>query len=165
MFAAPALEPKKELFPPVVLAFPELTPKNELELPIVLFSPEALPKKEFEIPLVLFKPELEPKKEFEDPVVFLLPEFNPIKVFVVKLLILNSLVAVPALEFNVTLALDAPIVRIDKTIVPSNADVGVITKVPVVVALGPTAPVAVNTADIKPPKSMTNEPAVLPVTV
>ena len=62
-------------------------------------------------------------------------------------------------------ALDTEIVRIDKTIVPLKSDVGVITRVPVVVALGPTAPVAVNAEDVKPPKSMTNEPAVLPETV
>ena len=38
------------------------------------------------------------------------------------------------------------IVLIDKTIVPSKLEVGVITKFSVVVALGPKAPVAVTLA-------------------
>ena len=165
VFAPPELAPKKELEPPVVLATPELAPKNELLLAIVLALPEFLPKKELPIPVVLDSPEAEPKKELEAPVVFVLPAINPTKVLVFILLILILLVAVPPLLLNVTDALDAEINLIDKTIVPLKSLVGVITSVPVVVALGPTLPVAVNEADIKPPKSIVNEPAVLPVTV
>jgi hypothetical protein len=66
---------------------------------------------------------------------------------------------------NVTLALEVLIVFILSTIVPLKSLVGVITNVPVVVALGPTAPVAVKLPLVKPPKPIVNEPAVLPVTV
>ena len=55
--------------------------------------------------------------------------------------------------------------RIDKTIVPSKFDDGVITRVPVVVACGPTAPVAVNKPEVNPPNPIVKLPAVLPVTV
>ena len=71
----------------------------------------------------------------------------------------------PLLELNVTDALDAVITRIDKTIVPLKSEVGVITSVPVVVALGPTAPVEAMLPEVTPPKPMVKLPAVLPVTV
>ena len=72
---------------------------------------------------------------------------------------------VPALEFKVMLAADGVIILIDKTIVPLKSLVGVITKVPVVVARGPTLPVAVKLPLVNPPKATVKLPAVLPVTV
>ena len=101
----------------------------------------------------------------ELPVVFLKPLLIPKNTFVLEDEILIWLLTVPALLLNVTLALDAEITLIDKTIVPLKSDVGVITTLSVVVALGPTAPVAVKLPDINPPKPMVKLPAVLPVTV
>ena len=85
------------------------------------------------------------------PVVFLLPERNPIKVLVLEILFLISLFIFPELLVNVTLALEAEITLIDKTIVPLKSVVGTISRVAVDVALGPTAPVAVKELKVMPP--------------
>jgi hypothetical protein len=85
--------------------------------------------------------------------------------FVLEDEILIWLLTAPALLLSVTLALEVVMVWIDNTIVPLKSEVGVITNVSVVVARGPTAPVAVNAEDVNPPKATVNDPAVLPVTV
>jgi hypothetical protein len=125
---------------------PEDLPKKEFSEPVVLENPDEKPKKELKPPVVLLIADDDPKKVFCPPVVFLRPESNPKKVLVLILLILIWLVTVPALELKEILALDVEITLIDKIIVPLKSVVGVITSVPVVVAIGPTAPVAVKSA-------------------
>jgi hypothetical protein len=78
---------------------------------------------------------------------------------------LISLVTVPALFLKLIEALETDIALILITIVPSKSVVGVIERVPVLVARGPTAPVALNPEVVTPPNKILNEPAVLPVTV
>ena len=53
----------------------------------------------------------------------------------------------------------------EMTIVPLKSAVGVMMRLPVLVALGPKVPVAVIVAFDCPPKETVNEPTVLPVTV
>ncbi len=99
------------------------------------------------------------------PVVFLEPAPRPIKVLVFEVAFLISLVTVPALFLKLIDAEEAEITLMLITIVPSKSVVGVIERVPVEVALGPVAPVAVNPEVVTPPNKILNEPAVLPVTV
>src|SRR4051812_43562721 len=56
MLEDPAVSPKKELVPPVVLAVPALLPKKEFWIPVVLVMPALLPKKEFSLPVVFELP-------------------------------------------------------------------------------------------------------------
>ena len=75
------------------------------------------------------------------------------------------MVAVPALELNVTDALEGVITLIDNTTVPSKSVVGTMLKGTVEIALGPTAPVVLMFPEVKPPNAMVKLPAVLPVIV
>ena len=72
----------------------------------------------------------------------------------------------PELSSQDVVAIYPPLVLILNTSVPLKSLVGVITRVPVVVALGPCAPepFALITKFV-PPKSTVTVPAVLPVTV
>ena len=99
------------------------------------------------------------------PVVTLEPALRPIKIFVLEVAFLISFVTVPALFLKLIEALEAEITFMLITIVPSKSVVGVIESVPVEVARGPTAPVAVIVDEVTPPNKILNEPAVLPVTV
>ena len=121
-----------------------LTPTAELLEPVVLLYNAFDPTAELLIPVVLLNNAFDPTAELLEPVVLYLPEFKPRKVLLPAELALTSNLAVPVESKSVINAVEiAVIALIDTTIVPTKVAVGVITRLPVVVVVGPNVPVAV----------------------
>ena len=101
------------------------------------------------------------------PVVLYAPASDPKKVlFKLPVDALIATLALPAESLSITDAVDTAVMAlIDSTTVPSKSVVGVTVKLPVVVVVGPKAPLAVIVARDCPPNARVKLPAVRPVTV